>query len=674
MYFSDVQGTNVFSEIGVFGWMEEREVQLCMGCMSPKFEEGKCSICGYDPDEPADLEYLPPKSWINDRFLVGKLVSSDVEGALYVGYDRKEEVRVWIREYAPACIIRRDHQTFDIQPLSSAEAQYKALMADFEDLSRCLQKVPEKVLPVMAMVYAHNTVYAVYRYIKTISLESFLQRSGGRLSWRHTKKLLMPLYHTVANIHKAGLIHRGLSPQTIHLDQSGTLWVSGFSIAAARTNKSEIGAALFDGYAAPEQYSSNSWQGTWTDIYALGAITYRSLSGEKPPCAQDRIYGDDLLDETEYQGIGENVVSAVNRAMAIEVEDRIQSAEALIAELLSTEGSNTAVYTSPAPRPQPDWPPETVGLPADRMEQELPSRQYEQKGGIALMPIPGQKEENRMERRSSTSQKSRRQRGKKERRAHPILSLFLSLLIATALLGGGFYWFTTHYLGDLLHPDLSAASSDAQASQGSEFSEDAQQLDDGKVPRFVGATKASVEGNTQVNQKYTLVYQEEYNSDYEAGVIYDQLPVEGTELEDGGEITLFVSKGIEYVEMLDVVGMELEEAQELLDAAGIQYDIIPVYNSTYEEGIVNRVDRQPGEQLNKNDDVVMLYTKMVDEEEEDEEEDEDDRSSSQKESSKSSSSSSEKPTLKLPTKQTRLGREYTVSYDDDGNEIMIFEN
>ena len=115
--------------------MTVNEQNLCMGCMTPKFEGGKCSICGFDPDVPVNIDFLPPRTVIAERYLVGALVASDPEGAWYVGYDRREDVRVWVREYAPANIIRRDRVTLAVQPLASAEAQYKALMADFEDLS-----------------------------------------------------------------------------------------------------------------------------------------------------------------------------------------------------------------------------------------------------------------------------------------------------------------------------------------------------------------------------------------------------------------------------------------------------------------------------------------------------------------------------------------------------------
>ena len=82
--------------------MTVNEQNLCMGCMTQKFEGGKCSICGFDPDVTVNIDFLPPRTVIAERYLVGALVASDPEGAWYVGYDRREDVRVWVREYAPA--------------------------------------------------------------------------------------------------------------------------------------------------------------------------------------------------------------------------------------------------------------------------------------------------------------------------------------------------------------------------------------------------------------------------------------------------------------------------------------------------------------------------------------------------------------------------------------------
>ena len=625
--------------------MSVNELKLCMGCMSPLMEDGKCSVCGYDPATPPDLEYLPPETVLGGRYLVGRMVSNDPEGTWYVGYDKREQMRVWVREYFPGAISRRNHEDFSIHPLGSSEAQYKALMSDFEDLCRTLRSLPagEKVLPLLDLLHANNTAYAVYRYIKTISLENFLQRSGGRLSWRHTKKLLMPLYHTMANVHRFGLIHRGLSPQTIHLDQSGNLWVSCFSIPAARTNKSEISAQLFAGYAAPEQYSLNSWQGPWTDVYALGAITYHVLTGNPPPSAQDRIYGDDLLEASAEGDLTEQVVQAVNRALAVEVEDRTQSVDAFITDLLNPGGSSTAVYTAPPRR-------------RDYLERETPEEpprplEPEEKGTA--------QESGRANRRQRREEE--RQRPKRERRAHPVLMLVLSALVATMLLGGAVYWFSTHYLGDLLWGEAPAPQSSSQSpasGAGEEFSMD-EQANPEVVPQFVGMTRASVESNETLKEHYVLRYEEKYNTDYDEGVIFDQEPLEGSEPPANGVITLYVSKGPERVPLPNLVGVPLEDAIRQLETSQISYQVIPRYDRDAEENVVLETDpAEPGTPIDTGSETVILYIKMVDvsasDREEDEEEEEERSSSSSRRPSSSrgeDSSSSRKPIL-LPPRNT----------------------
>ncbi|MEM1484094.1 PASTA domain-containing protein [Oscillospiraceae bacterium PP1C4] len=652
--------------------MAVNEVRLCMGCMSPLFEDGRCSVCGYDEHLPADLNFLPPHSRLTDRYIVGRLANSDPEGAWYVGYDSENETRVWIREYVPSNITRRDHQDFSVCPLASSEAQYKALMADFEDLCRSIRQLSpsEKVIPITDMVRANNTMYAIYRYIKTITLEAFLDRSGGKLTWRHTKKLLMPLYHTVANIHKAGLIHRGLSPQTIHLDQSGALWLSSFTVAAARTNKSELSAQLFNGYAAPEQYSLNSWQGTWTDVYALGAITYRAVTGELPPAALDRVYGDDLLDSKIANAeMNECTVNAINKALAFEVEDRTQTAESLIAELLATEGSNTAVYTAPAGR---KFSGNTDGGYQEELRQPVAvyagqsgqqprsgSRYDDYDGGIELVAIPDMKKpetvSSRSSRRPSSARKSAR-RSRKGKKSHPVLLLVLSALVATSLLGFAMYWITTNFLADLVSPSSSQSSSQANAA-GVNFEED-QISNDDQVPKFVGTTAESIKNNAKLNERFKLVYQEAFNDDYEAGVVFEQQPVEGTKMPNAGQVTLFVSKGAEKVEMPNIVELSLEEATAKLGELQIKYDIIPVYNDTYEPGVVVRTDKEAGTMLDKNHDTVIIYIKKESDAPDYSKEDAGDKksSSSKKSSSKASSKKGE-----------------TVFYDENGNKVIIFE-
>ena len=658
------------------------KIKLCMGCMSPLFDENKCGVCGYEADTPYSLDFLPPDSLLADNYIVGKVYSYDPEGVWYVGYDQANQVRVWLREYAPANIIRRDHETFEIIPLESSQAQYKALLSDFEDLCHSIQRLnpSEKVIPIVDMFRANNTTYAVYAYIKTITLEDFLQRSGGKLSWRHTKKLLMPLFHTVSNIHKTGLIHRGLSPETILLDQSGALWLSNFTIAAARTHKSELSAQLFEGYAAPEQYSLNSWQGTWTDVYALGAVTYRAVVGKNPPSAQDRIYGDDLLDAGDLQAeMTENTIYAINHALAVEVEDRSQTAESYIAELLvSTTGSDTAVYTAPVPKRS--YAGDTNEVHRDEIRRAVAARELreqaqgaprnngrfdEYEDGIDLIPIPNSSKQTvAVKERNNPSDR----RKKKEKRPHTVLMVILAFLVATVFLGGGMWWFANAFLGDLISPDKEKDNSSGSVNiAGEDFDSEAfASADDNKVPGFIGVTVSSIKSNEELQTKYHFEYVEDFNAEYDEGVVYDQNPASGAQINDGATITLSVSKGTEKVEMPEVVDLELEEAIKLLNDLEIEYQVIEVFNDSYEPGLVARTDKEAGTMLSKGKDKVILYTRLMSEDEQEEEE-EDRKSSSSKNSSSENLTGREGYIAPKPGKPGGF-------YDESGNWIVVFDD
>lgn len=568
--------------------------------MSPLPVPGKCPVCGYESGRVrVDPNYLPPGSLLAGRYIVGRLSSSNPEGAWYVGYDKQAGMRVWLREYVPRAIARRA-EDYSLMPKQNAEAQYKALMSDFEDLCRSLQRLSpnEKVIPVLDIMRANNTVYAVYRYIKTITFDSFLQRSGGKLSWRQTKKLMMPLFHTVAAIHKAGIIHRGLAPLTVHMDQSGVMWLSGFSIAAARTNKSELSAQLFEGYAAPEQYSLNSWQGTWTDVYALGALLYRAVSGQNPPSAQDRVYGDDLLEanQTFCDDLTPAAMKAINHALAVEIEERTSVVEALISECLANEASNTAVYTAP---------------PSKRRPEPLP--EFSQTDGKTMMmhAAPTEKRPVKLDDEEQEPE-DKRMHKEKRKKQHPIILGVFSTLVAVIALGCVVFWVAATYLPDLLHPGTSNVSApggnNASQETGSDFSSDSSQAD-GTLPRFIGSTVSSIKQNAALQHKYQFVIEEKFNAAFDEGVVYGQDPQEGSDVAQGGTVTLYVSKGADMVEMPKVIDLPIDEAVQLLESLEINYQIIERYNNSYEPGIVVHTDKPEGTKIDKERDTVTLFIK-----------------------------------------------------------------
>lgn len=127
----------------------------------------------------------------------------------------------------------------------------------------------------------------------------------------------------------------------------------------------------------------------------------------------------------------------------------------------------------------------------------------------------------------------------------------------------------------------------------------------------MGTNADSLRNNEQLSERYELVFEEKFNDVYEPGVVCDQQPVEGTKMPNRGRVTIYVSKGPELIEMPAVVGMPIEDAIMALTDLELNYQVIEVYDKSYEPDVIERAEPEPGAQLNKEKDTVFLYIRKV---------------------------------------------------------------
>ena len=119
----------------------QKETSLCMGCMNDKNYDGPCKLCGYSESDPCIPTYLVPKTFLNERYIVGKLISYNGEGAVYIGYDTVTNSRVTIKEFMPDTLCTRMKGETEITVNADNSALYKTYMSEFADLHRSLMKL-----------------------------------------------------------------------------------------------------------------------------------------------------------------------------------------------------------------------------------------------------------------------------------------------------------------------------------------------------------------------------------------------------------------------------------------------------------------------------------------------------------------------------------------------------
>ncbi len=543
--------------------MLTEEKYLCMGCMSRLDENGKCR-CGYEEDALTDPACLPVRTVLKEKYLVGRMLEMNSEGIVYIGFDTEKEEKVFLYEYMPQEIAHRNELTLEVLPKAGLEAQYKCLMTDFSDLFDALRNFRhENVMPVSDVFAANDTVYAVYKYIKTISYGEYLSRNGGEFTWPQVKKLFMPLFTTLTYLHSNGFVHRGISPESIRVNAKGQLMLSRFGTASLYTKGSVIEPEFIAGYTAPEAYSSASWQGEWTDVYSVAAVLYKSLTGTLPVPADSRTEDDHLCPPEELEkNVPSNVSDAIMNAMTLSVEYRTQSIDDLTAELLESSKGNTMLYD---PQKHGEVVAEQTEIPAEKPVRE------------------------------------RRRKGKKKARIPwGLVACLIACLILIGLVS--FLFRYTELLGfgnKKKDPDSSGASiSEIQEDNGKEYAL--------VVPNFIGRTRENVEGNEQY-QSFNLVFEEENNPSYNAGMIFEQSVSYKSQVEAGTTIVLKVSLGPETVEMPNCVGMSFEEAVELLSGMGISYQAMPNFSTEYEYNKVYDQSIDPGEPVQTGNIMTKVY-------------------------------------------------------------------
>lgn len=125
--------------------------------------------------------------------------------------------------------------------------------------------------------------YIVMEYIEGITLKEYIVEKHV-LTWRQAAEFAAQICEGLEEAHKKSVIHRDIKPQNIIMTSDGILKVTDFGIARATSQATTTMANSTIGtvhYLSPEQarggYTSES-----TDIYSLGVVLYEMLTGRLP--------------------------------------------------------------------------------------------------------------------------------------------------------------------------------------------------------------------------------------------------------------------------------------------------------------------------------------------------------------------------------------------------------
>ena len=348
------------------------ELNKCFGCME-EIQGYPCPHCGFDPRSVKGIEYaLPMGTILAGKYLVGRVLGQGGFGITYVGWDIALERKVAIKEYYPSGQVSRNPGSRGLTWYTRVQSQQAKRngMEMFLKEARKMSKLDDipNVVRVRELFQENETAYIVMDFVEGETLKARLEKTGP-LPWEQAKGIFLPAIQAMEQVHKAGLVHRDISPDNLMLTPGGKVKI--LDLGAAKDLSVNNGASSMQvakgGFSPFEQYTQRGSSGPWTDVYAMAATVYYTLTGKLPPVATDRVVEDTISwEEPGLKALSAQALEALQKAMVISAKTRMQSMEELEKGLYSTavEPAPTSApqpvqETQPEPQPAPETKPES---------------------------------------------------------------------------------------------------------------------------------------------------------------------------------------------------------------------------------------------------------------------------------------------------------------------------
>jgi beta-lactam-binding protein with PASTA domain/predicted Ser/Thr protein kinase len=379
---------------------------------------------------------------------------------------------------------------------------------------------------------AEGTYYIAMEYLDGRSLKELIVSRGPapvNVALEYARQILSALRFA----HRHGIVHRDIKPHNVLVDNEGRVKVTDFGIARAGTSQmTEAGSIVGTAqYLSPEQ-ARGADVDQRSDLYSLGVVLYELLTGETPfdgdtpvEIAMKHLSATPEPPSAHRSDIPRELDWVVTRALAKAPADRYQSADEMDADLervsrgaplaAATEESSTQVIRRPAPGP-PAAAATAATMIAPRTEPARAAPSFEYEDPVRPRPV------------------------------WPWIAAIAGVIVAAAA-----GWFVYHELRGTGKPTVG-------------------------VEYYVSLPQARAVGQIQTLHLVPKV-KKEPNESTASGLVFRQSPREGTRVEEGSKVTIWVSTGKPKVDIpLDLVGKKQADALKELQGLGLKPQVFHV--------------------------------------------------------------------------------------------------
>jgi serine/threonine-protein kinase len=302
---------------------------------------------------------------------------------------------VWLAEHLT---LRTQVAVKFMSELLAQDSEYVARFSR-EAMASAQIKSPHVVQVFDHGISSDGTPYIVMELLEGEDLRTRLGRNGA-ISVEETASIVAQVARGLTKAHAVGIVHRDIKPDNIFLsDHDGEMFVKllDFGIAKHAAQESELGMTGTGAmvgtphYMSPEQILSARRVDHRSDLWSLGVVAYRALTGQVP--FQGETLGAVCIAiergvfvpaSQRRPGLPATLDPWFHRAFTREVDYRFQSAKEMAEALFGAakaggialagfHGDTSGVISAPSATPAPgSWPKGTpMPTPAVRASHEI---------------------------------------------------------------------------------------------------------------------------------------------------------------------------------------------------------------------------------------------------------------------------------------------------------------
>ncbi|MGN1318425.1 MAG: protein kinase [Lachnospirales bacterium] len=299
----------------------------CMRCMSEVSDRFKvCPNCNTLLGVKSMKEYhLPSNTILDNRYIIGLVSSENGIVIKYNGYDNLKNKRVFVYEYYPVSLVQRKDNMVAFKNSAMSEIFADALNGYLKEVE--LLKANNTINGIQTVtdcLIENNTCYVICEFERYVTLNRYLKERGN-LSPRTALSVIYSILYTLQSLNKFGIIHGNISPEHIIITENEEIKLIDFG--SGSYIKSTPLTIYNPNFSAPELKENNEGITAAADVYSVGAVYYKMLTGITPYSFVQRQSGKEIISIRKLGiRINPHIENAILNAINIDKDTRYSNA------------------------------------------------------------------------------------------------------------------------------------------------------------------------------------------------------------------------------------------------------------------------------------------------------------------------------------------------------------